>query len=109
MSFPGPKVHRQNRRKLGKGQYPTSTGVTVALTGAGSTATLTFQRPVVVSGPIPLGVATLTPVTQTIVSPTVVTILYSGTVATHAYTLPSGAANVATYQGGQVVGAAGTF
>ena len=109
MPFPTPKVHRQNRRKLGRGQYPSTTGVTVAITGTASTATLTFARPVVVTGPIPLSVATVTPVTQTIVSPTVVTILYSGTLATHAYTLPAGPANVATYQGGQVVGAAGTF
>jgi hypothetical protein len=62
-----------------------------------------------VTGPIPITVATLTPVTQTIVSPTVVTILMSGTVATHAWTLPSGAANVATYQGGAVYGSTGTF
>lgn len=109
MAFPTAKVHRGNRRKLGRGQYPTSASVGVTVTGTASTATLTFSRPVVVTGPIPLAVATLTPVTQTVVSPTVVTILQSGTVATHAYSLPGGAANVATYQGGQVSGAAGTF
>jgi hypothetical protein len=70
---------------------------------------LTFDRPVVVTGAIPITVATLTRSTQTVVSPTVVTVLMSGTVATHAWTLPAGAANIATYQGGPVLGSAGTF
>lgn len=109
MSYPGPKVHRVSRRKLGRGQYPTATGVACVITGSADTATLTFARPVVVSGPIPLTVATRTLVSQTVVSPTVVTILTSGTVTTLAYTLPAGAANVMTAQGGPVLGTAGTF
>lgn len=109
MAYPGPKVHRVNRRKLGRGQFPTAVGVAVSVTGASATATLTFARPVVVSGPIPLNVASLTATTQTVVSPTVVTILFSGTLATHTWTLPAGAANVMTQQGGPVLGASGTF
>jgi hypothetical protein len=108
-SYPGPKVHRVNRRKLGRGQFPSATGVAVTITASGSTATLTFARPVVVTGPIPLTVGGVTPVSQTIVSPTVVTITYSGTITSATYSLPAGAVNVATYQGGQVFGAAGTF
>lgn len=109
-SFPGPKVHRNNRRKLGKGQFPAALGVTVVITDTGSTATLTFSRPVVVTGIIPLAVSGgLTVVTQTIVSPTVVTQLYSAALSTHTYTLNGNAANVATYQGGGVAGQTGTF
>lgn len=109
-SFPGPKVHRMNRRKLGKGQFPTTNGVSVAVSSTGTTnMTLTFSRPVVVTGPINSTVATRTLVSQTIVSPTVVTQVWSGNVTALAYTVPGGAANVATYQGGQVLGATGTF
>ena len=109
MSYPGPKVHRVNRRKLGRGQYPTAVGVTVVITAATDVATLTFARPVVVSGPIPLAVGGVTVVSQTVVSPTVVTITYSGTITSAAYSLPAGAENVMTAQGGPVLGASGTF
>jgi hypothetical protein len=110
MAYPGPKVHRVSRRKLGRGQYPTSNGVSVVVTDSGSTATLTFSRPVVVTGTIPVTVAGgPTFVSQTVVSPTVVTQTFSAALTTHTYSIPSGAANVATYQGGQLIGAAGTF
>lgn len=109
MAFPGPKVHRVNRRKLGRGQFPTTTAVACVITGASTTVTLTFARPVVVTGPIPMTVATLTFVSQTIVSPTIVTQTWSGTLTGHAWTLQAGAANVATFQGGQVMGSSGTF
>lgn len=108
--YPGPKVHRPSRRKLGKGQYPTTNGVAVVVTSTGTTnVTLTFARPVVVTGTINDTVATRTLVSQTIVSPTVVTQVWSAAVTGLAYVVPGGAANVATYQGGQVLGAAGTF
>lgn len=110
MAYPGPKVHRINRRRLGRGQFPTTNNVTCTVTSTGTTnATLTFSGPVVVTGTIGMTVATLTLVSQTVVSPTVVTQVWSGNVTTHAYSLPSGAANVATYQGGQIIGTAGTF
>lgn len=109
MGFPGAGVHRPSRRKLGRGQFAPAAGVGVTVTGTGSTVTLTFSRPVVVTGTIPATVATRTLVTQTIVSPTVVTQLMSGAITGLAYTVPAGAANVSTYQGGQVAGTAGTF
>lgn len=109
MGYPGPNVHRPSRRKLGRGQYPTQTGVSVVATGAASIATLTFARPVVVTGLPPIQVATLTPVSWVQSSPTVVAITMSGAVSTHAYTIPAGLANVATYQGGPVLGTTGTF
>lgn len=110
MAFPTPKVHRHNRRKLGRGQYPTANAVTVTVTSTGTTnVTLTFSRPVVVTGTIGVTVATRTLVSQTIVSPTVVTQVWSGNVTTLAYAVPAADSHVSTYQGGQLVGAAGTF
>lgn len=109
MGFPTQIKHRPSRRKLGRGQSPTSLGVAVAVTGTGSVATLTFARPVVVSGTIPLAVTGLTIVSQSVTSPTVVAITLSGAVTGLDYTLDSGAANIATYQGGQVYGTSGTF
>jgi hypothetical protein len=110
MAYPGAKVHRVSRRKLGRGQYPASNGITVVVTSSGTTnMTLTFSRPVVVTGTIPSTVATRTLVSQTVVSPTVVTQVWSGNVTALAYTVPSNAANVSSYQGGALVGAAGTF
>lgn len=109
MAFPTKNPHRRDRRKLGRGQQIVIGGVTTVVTGASNTATITFSGPVNVSGPIGLTVATLTPVTQTIVSPTVVTILFSGTVATHAWTLPTPVPNVSNYQGGVAIGGSGTF
>lgn len=110
MAFPGPKVHRTSRRKLGRGQYPGGTGVTCTITDAGSVATLTFARPVVVTGTIPLAVSGgPTFVSQTIVSPTVVTQTFSAALTTKTYNLPANAAGVSTYQGGGVAGTSGTF
>ena len=110
MAFPGPKVHRGNRRKLGRGQYPAATGVGVTVTSTGTTnVTLTFARPVVVTGTIPMTVATRTFVSQTSVSNTVVTQVWSAAVTGLAYAVPANAANVLTNQGGPVTGATGTF
>jgi hypothetical protein len=84
--------------------------VVLTVTGTASTVTFTFASPVNVSGIIPIAVATLTPVTQTIVSPTVVTLLMSGTVATHAWTLAQPVPGVTSYQGGPVLSIpGGTF
>lgn len=110
MGYPSGKTHRVNRRKLGKGQYPTSNNITVACTSTGTTnVTLTFSRPVVVTGNIGVTVATLTLVSQAIVSPTVVTQIWSGNVATHAFNVPSNDPHVSSYQGGALVGTSGTF
>ena len=108
-SFPSGKTHRVSRRKLGRGQFASATGVTCAITGTASTMTLTFSRPVVVTGNIPATLATRTLVTQTVVSPTVVTQLMSGAITGLAYALPSNPANVLSYQGGPVAGIGGTF
>jgi hypothetical protein len=110
MAFPGPKVHRASRRHLGRGQFPSATGVAVTVTSTGTTnVTLTFARPVVVTGTIPVTVATKTFVSQTVVSQTVVTQVWSGNVTGLAYAVPANPATVQTNQGGAVIGTTGTF
>jgi hypothetical protein len=109
-SYPGPKVHRVNRRKLGRGQYPSSNAITVTVTDAGAVATLTFSRPVTVNGTIPLNVSGgLTFVSQAIVSPTVVTQTWSAALTGKTYSIPTATSQVTSYQGGALIGAAGTF
>lgn len=112
MAFPGPKVHRVSRRKLGRGQSVVSSSgnsVNCVLTVVTTTLTMTFAKPVVVSGIIPVTSAGLTLVSQTVVSSTVVTQVWSATLATATVVLPGNAANVATYQGGGTVGQTITF
>lgn len=103
-------VHSRNRRRLGKNQFPSQAPVSVAVTSSGTTnATLTFSRPVIVTGNLHNTVATRTLVSQTQVSPTVVTQVWNGNVAGLAYAVPGGDPSVGTYQGGQVAGQGGTF
>ena len=52
-SYPGNKVHRTSRRRLGKGQHPQLPAVTITATAATVTVHLVFSAPVVVRGPIP--------------------------------------------------------
>jgi hypothetical protein len=109
-SYPGAKVHRTNRRKLGRGQHVQAPGVAVVVTSSGTTnMTMTFAQPVVVSGIIPSTVAGKTLVSQTIVSPTVVTQVWSGNVTGLAYTVPPATPNIKSFQGGPCLGASGTF
>jgi hypothetical protein len=110
MSYPGAKVHRVSRRKLGRGQYPASTGTTVVLTDATTLLTMTFARPVVVTGIIPVTVAGgPTLVSQSVISSTIVTQTYTATLVGHLVTFPPNAANVTTQQGGGVAGTSVTF
>ena len=109
-SYPSAKVHRPSRRKLGRGQHTQLPQANLVVTDTADTATLTFDRPVIVNGVIPLNVTggvTLT--TQTIVSQTVVHQLYSGPLTTLQYSFPANDPSVANMQGGGCAGAAGTF
>ena len=108
-SFPGSKVHRVSRRKLGRGQHVPRPVVTVTAAAATVTVTLTFSMPVIVSGTIKLNLSgSQTLVSQTITSSTVVTQVYSATVVGDTWSISSGAP-VATYQGGTLAPASGTF
>jgi len=104
-------VNRRSRRVMPRGQGAgIPVGATAVLTSTGTTnVTITFSQPVVVTGTLGMTVATLTLVSQTVVSPTVVTQVWNGNVATHLGTLPANDPNVATYQGGKVAGTSVTF
>lgn len=104
-----PNVHRRNTRKLGRGQFPEQTPITVAAVGSGSTASLTFSQPVCVSGPIPLTVDTLTFVSQVISSPTVAVVTMSGAVASKTYSMAANPVNVTGQKGQPITALAGTF
>lgn len=109
-SYPGSKVHRPSRRKLGRGQHTQVPAVTITVTDTADTATLTFSQAVVINGNIPMNVSGgRTLVTQTVVSPTVVTQLYSGTLTTQTYSIPAATPQIATFQGGANLPVAGTF
>jgi hypothetical protein len=110
MAYPGAKVHRVSRRKLGRGQYPTAPALTCVLTDATTVLTLTFSSPVVVTGTIPVTVAGgPTFVSQTVVNATTVTQTWSATLVGHTVTLPAAAANVTSTTGAKVAGVSATF
>jgi hypothetical protein len=108
-SYPGPKVHRTgNRRKLGRGQVIPMPGATLTITAASADVMqIVSSVPVVWQAAILATVATLTRVSQAVVSSTEVQITFSGAVAGHAYTVPAGAGT--TFLGGQTLPASGTF
>lgn len=109
-SFPGPKVHRHNRRKLGRGQVPSRPGVTAAPVAATSTVTITFSVPVVVSQNIDLHLdpaVVLNSQQQT--SPTTVVQHYAATVVGSDWSIDAAQAGISTFQGGGVAAASGTF
>ena len=109
-SYPGAKVHRVSRRKLGKGQHVHVPAATVTATAETTTVTLVFSVPVVVSGVIPLTIVGGSPlVSQTVVDSMTVTQVYTSTVATKAWSIAAGIPQVATFQGGGLAAASGTF
>jgi hypothetical protein len=82
---------------------------TVTPVATTTTVVFTFSVPVVVSGIIPLGITNgATLVSQVVNSSTEVTQVYSATVATATWSIPANAP-VATYQGGGLAPASGTF
>jgi hypothetical protein len=110
MPYPTAKVHRVNRRKLGRGQYPSAGVVAVTLTNpSADVVLLTFSMPVVVTGTIPTTTTSGTFVSQTVTSATTVAQTFSASQAAATVSVPAAAANVATYQGGRVAGTSVTF
>jgi hypothetical protein len=109
--YPGAKVHRVSRRHLGRGQSAQQgNSVTCVLTNpSADVITMTFNKPVTVSGTIPLASSTGAFVSQTVTSSTVVSQTWTVSQAAATVTLPGNAANVASYQGGGVVGTSITF
>jgi hypothetical protein len=109
-SFPGAKVHRVSRRKLGRGQHTQLSPVTAVVTDATDTATITLSEPCVINGTIPLNVSGgLTLVSQTVVSATVVQQVYSSALTTKTYSIPAGSPTIVGMQGQSFAGVSGTF
>ena len=108
-SYPGSKVHRSSRRKLGRGQSVQRAAAGVSAIASTVTVTLTFDRPVIVSGTIQMNVGTGIPlVSQEQTSPTTVVQVYQSTVAGKTWSIGEGAP-VATFQGGGLAATSGTF
>jgi len=108
-SFPGSKVHRVSRTKLGKGQHVQLAPVTITATASTTTITLTFSEAVVVSGDIPLVSSAGEFVSQTVVSDTEVQQVWSASQATATWSIAANCGAVATFWGGGNAAAGGTF
>ena len=114
MAFPGPKVHRVNRRKLGRHQVPSVPPITFVFSPSGAAATVavytvTSSVPVVVTGLIPFTTSTPgTVASQTIISPTQLAVTFSAaTASTATWALVAAPATVAGYQGNVAAGVTG--
>lgn len=109
-SFPGSKVHRPSRRKLGRGQSVQVPSVLAAATAATTLVTITFPVPVVVNGIVPL-VVNGGPefVSQTVVSQTVVHQTFDTSCAGKTWHIAGGGPEVRSYEGGVLAAASGTF
>ena len=69
-SFPGAKVHRESRRKLGRGQSVQQTPVTITATASTVTVTYTLNRPCVINGMVPTVTSNGALSSQHVTSPT---------------------------------------
>ncbi len=108
-SYPTSKVHRVNRRKLGKGQRAHTPPGIATVTNTVAVVHLAFNVPVVISGPVPITVATLTYLSQNVVDNQHVDVTFNATTVSHAWALTGGGSTIQTYQGGTVASASGTF
>lgn len=107
-SFPGAKVHRKNRRKLGRGQFPPLASPTLTVTAHSADVARVVSSVPVVWGPMSgMTVATLTFASAAVVDQYTVDVTFSGALAGHAYTVPVGAGTA--YNGSPTPAASGTF
>ncbi len=113
MAFPGPKVHRTNRRKLGRHQSPQVPPITFTFSPTGTAATVAVYTvsanvPIVVTGLVPFVTSTPgTVASQTIVSPTQVAVTFSAvTASTATWSIAAAVPTVTGYQGNVVAAVA---
>lgn len=108
-SFPGAKVHRSDRRKLGRGQMPSipPASLTVSTVSANVFKIVSSIPGVFQTNGAGITVATLTFVSATQVSQTELDVTMSGAISTHAYVVPSNI--LTTFMGGGSAAATGTF
>jgi hypothetical protein len=108
-SYPGSKVHRSSRRKLGRGQHVQLSPAIASLAASTSTVTITFNVGVIVSGAVNLHLSTGGPlVSQAQTSPTTVVQHYTSSVVGATWSITPNEP-VATFQGGGLATARGTF
>lgn len=109
MAFPGPKVHRVNRRKLGRGQYPSvpQAALTVSVVSSAVFKIVSDTPGVFDTSGAGITVATLTFVSASQVSTTELDVTMSGALSGHAYVIPSNI--LKTFIGGGSPAKAGTF
>ena len=108
-SFPGAKVHRMSRRKLGKGQHVQIPPCTITATASTVTITLNFSVPCVVSGNIPLVSSAGEFVSQEVISNVEVQQTWSASQATATWSIAANCGAITTFQGGGNAAAGGTF
>jgi hypothetical protein len=108
-SFPGAKVHRKNRRKLGRGQYPAVplAGLTVSTVSADVFKLVSDTPGVFDTSGAGITVATLTFVSAVQSSTSELDVTMSGALSGHAYSIP---ANIlTTFIGGGSPAKSGSF
>lgn len=108
-SYPTSNVHRRSRRKLGRAQHQQAAAATTTAATTTPNVTLTFNVPVIVSGPLTITVGSLTILSQQQLTPTTYEFVLSGTTTSETYSFPANQPNIATFQGGGVAGVSGTF
>lgn len=108
-SYPGSKVHRPNNpRKLGRGQHPQLPGGSITVTNpSADVMQIVASGPVVWARSINATAVGQTIVSQSVLSATTVQITFSGSIASAAWTVATGAGT--SVYGGLTPPASGTF
>lgn len=99
-SYPGAKVHRLNRRKLGRGQSVQQAQAVLSATASTVTVTFASNVPIIVNGPIPVTTTNGVYVSQEQLTATTFQIVFSLTQAAATVTIPANCGAIATFQGG---------
>lgn len=108
-SYPGAKVHRVNRRKLGRGQSPAipPASLTISTVSADVFKIVSSIPGVFQTTGAGITVATLTFVSAVQSSQTELDVTMSGALSGHAWVVPSNI--LTTFMGGGSAAASGTF
>lgn len=108
-SFPGAKVHRVDRRKLGRGQFPAISPATLTVSSVSADVfKIVSSIPGVFSvNGAGITVATLTFVSAVQTSQTELDVTMSGAISGHAYVVSANI--ITTFLGGGSAAASGTF
>jgi hypothetical protein len=109
-SFPGSKVHRVSRRKLGRGQTVQMARYHVSVINDVTNVIFTFDVPVVVRGPVNINITGgFKLLDQFLDEDGFLTQVYDGDVTGAQYDIKPENEAIRTYQGATGYGAAGTF